>query len=199
MMLINGFLVELDHHCGVFLEYDTPMPFHIHTVMRTPRGNDYNRPDCTTRLKNCCVRSSRGFSKMSRAVPRSQMEPLSRKHTWLATDRRSAATVYEQMVDPAMPPGRVHPGDERHLAGAFQDNRVVPFEGICVRDLSERSRERCWRSWPSTWLCCPTGHARRGRGSRSSTSTRPGSAGSAATDPETCSTCGSSPRWSWSS
>jgi hypothetical protein len=117
----------------------------------------------------------------------------------LATDQRSAATVYEQMVDPAMPPGRVHPGDERHLAGAFQDNRVVPFEGICVRDLSERSRERCWRSWPSTWLCCPTGHARRGRGSRSSTSMRPGSAGSAATDPETCSTCGSSPRWSWSS
>ena len=51
------------------------------------------------------------------------------------------STVYEQMVDPAMPPGRVHPGDERHLAGAFQDNRVIPFEGICVRDLSERSRE----------------------------------------------------------
>jgi hypothetical protein len=25
----------------------------------------YNRPDCTTRLRNCCVRSSCGFSKMS--------------------------------------------------------------------------------------------------------------------------------------
>ena len=46
-----------------------------------------------------------------------------------------AATVYEQMVDPAMPPGRVHPGDERHLAGAFQDNRVIPVEGLRVADM----------------------------------------------------------------
>ena len=36
-------LVELDHHCGVFLDYDTPQPFHIHTVLRTPHGNDYGR------------------------------------------------------------------------------------------------------------------------------------------------------------
>ncbi len=34
---------ELDHHCGVFLDYDTPKPFHIHTVLRTPHGNDYGR------------------------------------------------------------------------------------------------------------------------------------------------------------
>jgi hypothetical protein len=36
-------LVELDHHCGVFLSNTTPQPFHIHTVMRTPNGNDYGR------------------------------------------------------------------------------------------------------------------------------------------------------------
>ena len=36
-------MVELDHHCGVFLDYDTPKPFHIHTVLRTPHGNDYGR------------------------------------------------------------------------------------------------------------------------------------------------------------
>ena len=36
-------LAELDHHCGVFLDYDTPQPFHIHTVLRTPHGNDYGR------------------------------------------------------------------------------------------------------------------------------------------------------------
>ena len=34
---------ELDHHCGVFLDYDTPKPFHVHTVLRTPHGNDYGR------------------------------------------------------------------------------------------------------------------------------------------------------------
>lgn len=59
----------------------------------------------------------------------------------LTPEQRSVATVFEQMVDPAMPPGRVHPGDERHLAGAFQDNRIIPFEGIRVRDLSERARQ----------------------------------------------------------
>ena len=53
----------------------------------------------------------------------------------LPDDQRRAAVVYEQMVDPAMPPGRVHPGDERHLAGAFQDNRVIPNEGVWVGDM----------------------------------------------------------------
>lgn len=53
----------------------------------------------------------------------------------LPEEQRHAASVYANMVDPAMPAGRVHPGDERHLAGAFQDNRVIPFEGIRVAGL----------------------------------------------------------------
>lgn len=53
----------------------------------------------------------------------------------LPDDQRRAAVTYEQMVDPAMPPDRVHPGDERHLAGAFQDNRIIPLEGIPVGDM----------------------------------------------------------------
>lgn len=28
-------IAELHHHCGVFLDYDTPQPFHVHTVLRT--------------------------------------------------------------------------------------------------------------------------------------------------------------------
>jgi hypothetical protein len=36
-------IAELDHHGGVFLDYDTPKTFHIHTVLRTPHGNDYGR------------------------------------------------------------------------------------------------------------------------------------------------------------
>jgi hypothetical protein len=36
-------IAELDHHCGVFLDHDTPQPFHVHTVLRTPHGNDYGR------------------------------------------------------------------------------------------------------------------------------------------------------------
>lgn len=55
--------------------------------------------------------------------------------------QRQVAVLYEQMVDPGMPEGRVHPGDERHLAGAFQDNRVIPFEGLCVKDMREPARQ----------------------------------------------------------
>ncbi len=59
----------------------------------------------------------------------------------LTPDQRRVATVFEQMVDPAMPEGRVHPGDERHLAGAFQDNRVIPFEGVCAHELSSQAQD----------------------------------------------------------
>ncbi|WP_041795164.1 DUF3500 domain-containing protein [Modestobacter italicus] len=58
----------------------------------------------------------------------------------LTDEQRAEATVYAQMVDPAMPAGRVHPGDERHLAGAFQDNRVIPLEGVRVADLPEAAQ-----------------------------------------------------------
>jgi hypothetical protein len=60
----------------------------------------------------------------------------------LTEEQRRAGTVFEQMVDPAMPPGRLHPGDERHLAGAFQDNRVGPLEGIRVRDMPGAAQEK---------------------------------------------------------
>src|SRR6185436_14036875 len=58
----------------------------------------------------------------------------------LPDDLRQAATTYQEMVDPEMPPGRVHPGDERHLAGAFQDNRVIPFEGIRVSIMPDNAQ-----------------------------------------------------------
>jgi hypothetical protein len=60
----------------------------------------------------------------------------------LPEEQRRAAVVFEQMVDPAMPPGRVHPGDERHLAGAFQDNRVIPFEGVRIADMPVAAQEK---------------------------------------------------------
>ncbi|HYF18913.1 MAG TPA: DUF3500 domain-containing protein [Ramlibacter sp.] len=34
-------LIEFDHHAGVFLGNSTPQRFHVHTVVRTPNGNDY--------------------------------------------------------------------------------------------------------------------------------------------------------------
>ncbi|MFT3905156.1 MAG: DUF3500 domain-containing protein [Steroidobacteraceae bacterium] len=34
-------LIEFDHHSGIFIANNEPEPFHIHTVVRTPNGNDY--------------------------------------------------------------------------------------------------------------------------------------------------------------
>lgn len=53
---------------------------------------------------------------------------------------RSRAVSYASMVDPAMPEGRLHPGDERHLGGCFQDNRVIPYEGIPVAGMPAGAR-----------------------------------------------------------
>ena len=36
------------------------------------------------------------------------------------------------MKDPAMPPGRWNRDDQRHLCGAYRDNRIVPNEGVPV-------------------------------------------------------------------
>ena len=33
--------IEFDHHTGVFLDNDLPAKFHVHTIVRTPNGNDY--------------------------------------------------------------------------------------------------------------------------------------------------------------
>ena len=34
-------MIEFDHHSGVFLTNELPAKFHIHTIVRTPNGNDY--------------------------------------------------------------------------------------------------------------------------------------------------------------
>jgi hypothetical protein len=34
-------LTEYDNRPGIFLDFDQPEPWHVHTVVRTPNGNDY--------------------------------------------------------------------------------------------------------------------------------------------------------------
>ena len=36
-------LIEFDHQAGIFLDNDEPTRNHIHTVVRTPNGNDYGK------------------------------------------------------------------------------------------------------------------------------------------------------------
>jgi hypothetical protein len=58
----------------------------------------------------------------------------------LTPDQQVRATTYRKLHDPAMPEGRYHMGDQRHLGGAFQDNRVIPYEGIAISEFSVRQR-----------------------------------------------------------
>ncbi|MER7796784.1 DUF3500 domain-containing protein [Microbacterium sp. NPDC096154] len=58
----------------------------------------------------------------------------------LTAEQREKAVVYDSVLDPSMPEGRLHPADERHLAGAFHDNWVIPYEGVRASELDERQR-----------------------------------------------------------
>lgn len=55
----------------------------------------------------------------------------------LDPEQAAKAVLYHQKRDPAMPPGRIAPGDELHLGGCFQDNRTIPYEGINAAELTE--------------------------------------------------------------
>jgi hypothetical protein len=50
--------------------------------------------------------------------------------------------VYQLMHDPAMPEGRWHPADQRHLSGAYRDNWIIPHEGVPIREFPAALRER---------------------------------------------------------
>ncbi len=52
------------------------------------------------------------------------------------------ATVAHSMVGGDLPPGRRHFADNLHLGGAYQDNRIIPYEGIRARDFTAEQRRR---------------------------------------------------------
>jgi hypothetical protein len=52
------------------------------------------------------------------------------------------AVLYDSMLVANQPPGRFHPDDGRQVGGAFQDNRVVPYEGVRVGALGIDQRRR---------------------------------------------------------
>jgi hypothetical protein len=54
----------------------------------------------------------------------------------LTPEQQKVAQIYKQMKDPAMPKGRWNHDDQRHLCGAYRDNRIVPYEGLLVSQMS---------------------------------------------------------------
>jgi hypothetical protein len=54
--------------------------------------------------------------------------------------QRERAIVAHSMVGGDLPEGRRHFADNLHLGGAYQDNRIVPYEGLPAANLSRTQR-----------------------------------------------------------
>lgn len=59
----------------------------------------------------------------------------------LPAEFQKKAQVCEAMAPPKLPEWRYHPADQRHLCGAFQDNRIIPYEGVCLSELDDTFTE----------------------------------------------------------
>ncbi|WP_273735281.1 DUF3500 domain-containing protein [Mycolicibacterium septicum] len=55
---------------------------------------------------------------------------------------REQVMLYNEIRHPDLPPGRVHMVDQLHLGGAFQDNRVIGYEGAPGREFDGAERRK---------------------------------------------------------
>jgi hypothetical protein len=58
----------------------------------------------------------------------------------LSAQQQQRAIVAHSMMGGDLPEGRRHFADNLHLGGAFQDNRIVPYEGLTGNDLTALQR-----------------------------------------------------------
>ncbi|KAJ3337095.1 hypothetical protein HDU93_001668 [Gonapodya sp. JEL0774] len=59
----------------------------------------------------------------------------------LSPELQEKATLFKSMDGKDLPPGRWNPFDERHLGGAREDNRIVPYEGLRVTEMPVDKQE----------------------------------------------------------
>jgi hypothetical protein len=65
----------------------------------------------------------------------------------LPDEKKTAAQIFKLMRDPGMLQSgdltvdRWNQDDQRHLCGAFRDNRIVPYEGILVSEFSDEQQQ----------------------------------------------------------
>jgi hypothetical protein len=57
-----------------------------------------------------------------------------------SAEQQKRAIVYHSMMGGDLPEGRRHFADNLHFGGAYQDNRIVPFEGLNAGELSALQR-----------------------------------------------------------
>lgn len=55
--------------------------------------------------------------------------------------QRDGVRIYSQLSGPEYPSWRFHRADQRHLGGAFQDNRLIPYEGLKVATFSASQQD----------------------------------------------------------
>jgi len=60
----------------------------------------------------------------------------------LSDAQRKEAIVYHSMMGGDLPPDRRQRPDQLQLGGAFQDNRVIPYEGVAVQGFTREQRRR---------------------------------------------------------
>ncbi|KAM0552376.1 hypothetical protein ACHAPJ_007936 [Fusarium lateritium] len=73
----------------------------------------------------------------------------------LGATQQQQAQIYKNMHDEAMPRGRWNHDDQRHLCGAYRDNRVVPYEGILVSDMNDAQKSLVERIFEQYLLYLP--------------------------------------------
>ncbi|KAM0322736.1 hypothetical protein ACHAQA_009327 [Verticillium albo-atrum] len=59
----------------------------------------------------------------------------------LSSEHQNKAQVFKLLKDPAMPKGRWNHDDQRHLCGAYRDNRIVPYEGLLASDMTPAQQD----------------------------------------------------------
>lgn len=60
----------------------------------------------------------------------------------LSAEHQARAIVGHSIMGDDLPEGRRHFADHLHLGGAFQDNRIVPYEGLAADGLDSGQRKR---------------------------------------------------------
>lgn len=69
-------------------------------------------------------------------------EELGWQFMWeLPPKLQKKAQIYEHLAPPQLPEWRYHFADQRHICGAFQDNRILPYEGVNLSELDEKFTE----------------------------------------------------------
>ena len=79
-----------------------------------------------------------------------------------SAEQQKRAIVAYSMMGGDLPEGRRHFADNLHLGGAFQDNRIVPYEGLKGSELNALQRRELMDLVESICLAWPTGRARPG-------------------------------------